>query len=79
MKLLKLLFLPLLFVASLYANSVPQVPMHEEAEAVTYKAGNSLGEMFAGIYQTTGLNAFLNPIEGLKNSEGMEIDTWYQS
>ena len=79
MKLLKLLFLPLLLVASLYASGAAETSSAHEAPVVSYEAGKSLGEMFAGIYDTTGLNAFLNPIEGLTNSEGMPLDTWYQS
>lgn len=43
-----------------------------------YKS-KSMGELFMSFYKTTGINAFLNPIEGLKDSSGNELSKFTQS
>jgi len=39
----------------------------------------SIGELFAGFFKTTGINAILNPQDGLKNGRGEEMSKFSQS
>lgn len=63
--------IPFLLTSFCYAQS-PQTTAPEYKE-------KSLSELFVGFYKTTGINAFLNPQEGLTNSHGNEISKFNQS
>ncbi len=86
---LKYLLLSLLFVFTLFGN-VAVANEHEGAtafktqkeliaqEKATYKAKSVTG-LIESFFQTTGLNAIVNPVKGLKNAHGIEISTFAQS
>ena len=56
---------------SLFANEVSKENLNED-----YKS-KSITELFGSLYESTGLNAMLNPQEGLK-SHGVEVSTFNQ-
>lgn len=73
---LSLSFLLFIFVAP------AQLSASEEAHApVAQKEYHSkdISELFKSFFKTTGLNAFINPKEGLKNASGVELSTFTQS
>lgn len=78
---MKRLFLILFFGAfflfsPLNANEAPPAP---NIKAQKEYHSKSIVELFESFVKTTGLNAFLNPKEGLKDSSGHEIDIFTQS
>lgn len=58
------------------ATDAPLAPSLESQKEYHSK---SIGELFGSFIETTGLNAFLNPKENLKDSTGHEIDIFTQS
>ncbi|MBE3609834.1 sodium ion-translocating decarboxylase subunit beta [Campylobacter californiensis] len=72
-----LLYMMLVTFASIfcYADTVQAAP---SAPKVEYKE-KSIGDLFRGFYKTTGINAFLNPTDGLKDSSGHELSKFTQS
>lgn len=86
---LKHLLLSMLFVFALFCNVATanehagatefktQVELIAEEKA-TYEA-KSVTDLIESFFQTTGLNAIVNPVEGLKNAQGIEVSTFAQS
>jgi len=68
--LLFLCFMPL----HVNAANAPAAP---SVESGTYHS-KSIGELFKSFYESTGIYAFLNPSEGLKDSSGRELTTFSQ-
>lgn len=66
------LFLPL----KLGANDAPLAPSAESQKEYHSK---SIAELFGSFIETTGLNAFINPEENLKDSSGHELSKFTQS
>jgi sodium ion-translocating decarboxylase beta subunit len=62
---------------------VEDSPKHEVTTKTTdvqeEHKDRSLGEMFYNFYKTTGIYAFLNPEDGLKNALGETLDSFTQS
>lgn len=74
--LLKVLTLLLLCFAPLHVNAA-SAPAAPSVEASEYHS-KSMGELFKSFYETTGLYAFMNPKEGLKDSTGHEVSVFSQ-
>jgi len=84
---LKHLILSLLFAFAALTSTVQASGGHEavtapaaqtqEAEKVYEK--KSIGGLIVSFFQTTGLNAIINPKEGVKNGEGKDISIFAQS
>ena len=74
-KLLVFVFLAMipLHVNASAAPAAPKVAPHE----VEYHS-KTIGELFQSFFETTGINAFVNVEEGLKDSSGHEVDTFTQ-
>ncbi len=68
---MKYFLLGLLLSLTLYASDSTRANSNE-----TY-VSKSMSELFSSLYESTGLNAMLNPKEGLK-SHGVEISTFNQ-
>ena len=87
---LKHILLSMLFLIALFPNvasasaqaSAPAVPMTQE-ELVAYEKANfeskSVAELVVSFFHTTGLDAIINPVEGMKNVHGQEVSTFAQS
>jgi oxaloacetate decarboxylase beta subunit len=75
-----LLFFAFLTPMNLSANehAGSSVTKSEEVKSETYKP-KSVTELFAGLFETTGLNAILFPKEGVKNGRGQEMSKFAQS
>ena len=65
----KYLLVAMLLLAPLYANITPSEKAYES---------KSMSELFQSFYESTGIYAFLNPQEGLKDSTGHEISVFTQ-
>jgi len=86
---LKHFLLSMLFVFTLFSN-VATANEHAGAtefktqseliaeEKATYEAKSVTG-LVGSFFQTTGLNAIVNPVEGLKNAHGIEVSTFANS
>jgi len=87
---LKHLLLSMLFVFALFSNvatasghaEASSAPMTQEEliaqEKATYKP-KSVTELIASFFHTTGLDAIINPVEGMKNAHGEDVSTFAQS
>jgi len=79
-----LLFAFAFFTVTASANTAATSEKHmtqEERIALeksTYKP-QSVTELIGSFFGTTGLNAMVNPVEGLKNGNGVEVSTFSQS
>lgn len=62
------------FCLNLSAVDAPSAPK----EVAEYQ-GKSVSGLFQSFYETTGINAFLNPQEGFKDSSGKEVSVFNQS
>ena len=86
---LKHLLLSMLFVFTFFTN-VATANEHAGAtefktqaeliaeEKATYKEKTIAG-LITSFFHTTGLDAIINPVEGLKNASGVEVSTFAQS
>ena len=72
-----LFFLFLMPSAILASGDNNVIDTNKKSEQVYEK--KSLNEMFVNFYKTTGINAFLNPEEGIKNALGEELSLFAQS
>lgn len=80
----------MLFVFALFPNvatasgqaSTSVTPMTQEelvaAEKANYEA-KSVPDLIVSFFHTTGLDAIINPVEGMKNSYGEEVSVFAQS
>ncbi len=87
---LKHLLLSILFTFALFSSTAvasghagaTAAPMTQEEliaqEKATYEPKSVTG-LITSFFHTTGLDAILNPVEGLKNAQGVEISTFAQS
>ena len=74
-------FLTSAATASEHGANTAQFLSQEELiakEKATYEEKN-VGELIISFFHTTGLNAILNPKEGVKNGQGVEMSTFSQS
>ncbi|WP_297525631.1 sodium ion-translocating decarboxylase subunit beta, partial [Sulfurovum sp.] len=85
---LKHLILSLLFAFAALTSTVQASEGHEAAASVpaaqTQNAAKvyeekSVGQLIVSFFKTTGLNAIINPKEGVKNGEGKNISLFAQS
>ncbi|SFV63003.1 Oxaloacetate decarboxylase beta chain [hydrothermal vent metagenome] len=85
---LKHLILSLLFAFAALTSTVQASEGHEAAASVpaaqTQDAAKvyeekSVGQLIVSFFKTTGLNAIINPKEGVKNGEGKDISLFAQS
>jgi len=79
------------FIASLFLAMFILIPTissasgHESVEVKQEQKyekefeSKSIGQLFAGFFKTTGINAILNPQDGLKNGRGEEMSKFSQS
>jgi len=86
MKLKHLLF-SWLFVLSIFVSTVQaneghgvsaDTSVHTQQSEKVYKE-KSIGQLITSFFKTTGLNAIINPKEGVKNGNGKEISLFAQS
>jgi len=81
---MKKFLLSLLLMAAFMAPSVVSASEHEVAENSTSEVSEayqpkSVTALFAGFFQTTGLNAIIFPEDGVKNGRGEEMSKFAQS
>ena len=82
---MKKFLLSLLLVVAFLVPSVVSASEHVEATTTTSEAVSetyqpqSVTALFAGFFQTTGLNAILFPEDGVKNGRGEEMSKFAQS
>ena len=79
---IKRALLSILFFIFLLLPSTVVASEHESFEknqkTSSYES-KGIGELFSGLYKTTGLNAILNPKDGVKNGQGKEMSKFSQS
>jgi len=75
--LLGLLTVLVLSVSPLSASSDNSDSIKTSLSETEYHS-KSVGELFVNFYESTGINAFLNPVEGMK-SHGQELSTFTQT
>jgi len=87
---LKHLLLSIVFAFAFFTNTAvanahagaAAAPMTQEEliaqEKATYEAKSVTG-LIVSFFHTTGLDAMINPVEGLKNAHGIEVSTFAQS
>lgn len=70
-----------LFVPSLFSSDEvhTQVEVTKQQTTNTQYQSKTITELFKSFYQTTGLNALLNPKKGVKTSDGKEMTLFAQS
>ena len=68
---LSMIFCSILMTSSLYASDANKENLNQD-----YKS-KSVTELFSSLYESTGLNAMINPQEGFK-SHGIEVSTFNQ-
>lgn len=80
MKRLLLVFMTLVFFSFIQANAeeIQTQPQTNAVKQTQQYHSKGIGEMFSSFYESTGLNAFLNPIEG-KIFHGQVLSTFHQS
>ena len=70
-----------LFVSTLFVNATPHQALQEieqeEATTSTYEP-KTIPQLIESFFHTTGLNAMINPKEGLKNGNGEEMTKFAQ-
>ncbi len=74
-------FLSSAATASEHETTAKQFKTQQELiaeEKATYKE-KSVGELIVSFFHTTGLNAIINPKEGVKNGQGQEVSLFAQS
>ena len=82
---MKKILLSLLLLVAFLVPSVVSASEHVEATTTTSEAVSetyqpkSVTALFAGFFQTTGLNAILFPEDGVKNGRGEEMSKFAQS
>ena len=64
-----------IFLGSFCGVSANESAQNEKAQY----SSKSMSELFTSFYKTTGVNAFLNPTDGLKDSAGHELSKFTQS
>jgi len=74
---LSILFL-LFFIFPSIANANGEQVTTKDHKISKYES-KSVGELFSGLYKTTGLNAILNPKDGIKNGQGKKMSKFSQS
>ncbi|MCF6172887.1 MAG: sodium ion-translocating decarboxylase subunit beta, partial [Campylobacteraceae bacterium] len=75
-----LTFFAISFVANpLYASSGENSVQTQKVVKTNEHVAKSISEMFSNFYKTTGIYAFLNPKDGVKNALGEPISKFAQS
>ncbi len=80
MKKLLLVIASLTFIFSLNLSATPHSSEAPQAPVVEKEyESKTMGELIVSFYETTGLNAFLNPKEGATNAHGEELTIFQQT